>query len=83
MPNLKKESVQSLCIMTEKPCKLRCPVCKTEWMEALASSAENRNLAKELRIPSPCGHGEAFLLRFYDVAYGFWYYEQLDFIMKQ
>jgi hypothetical protein len=68
--------------MTEKSCKLTCPVCGTKWTKSLTCSTGKHDLHKEMRVPAPCGHGEAFLLRFYDVIYGFWYYEQLDFIRK-
>jgi hypothetical protein len=69
--------------MIAKPLKMTCTVCKSSWTDnSLKSSRREFELRETMRVPAPCGHGDAFVVRFYDEKEDLWYYHQIDFIKK-
>ncbi|MBE0425993.1 MAG: hypothetical protein IBX72_05005 [Nitrospirae bacterium] len=62
---------------------MTCPVCNRTWIdESLAIYSRSKDLPLEKKISAPCGHGFAFLVRYYDLNNEVWYYEQIDFVKE-
>jgi hypothetical protein len=69
--------------MITEPLKMTCTVCKASWTDnSLKPSHRKFDLRDRMRVPAPCGHGYAFVVRFYDANEDTWYYHQLEFIKK-
>jgi C4-type Zn-finger protein len=66
----------------QKKIHMKCPVCKRKWSEEETSvkSPQEKDIQRVKKIFAPCGHGHAYLVRYYDTASHLWYYEQIDFI---
>jgi len=78
----KRAAQKRLRTRTGEKIEMKCPVCECKWSDEYPSlTAEIKSKAQTMKkVPTPCGHGYACLVRCYDNSSHVWYYEQIDFI---